>query len=128
MKHVLTILLVVLYVTGCGEQHEVRKPSIQTESSREEEEMKMIVNVNGKDYLATLEENRAVDALIEMMEDGPITLSLSDYAGFEKVGPLGRSLPTSIMSSLLTDHIVSARSFSSFISCARYSYFSPPSS
>lgn len=95
MKHVLTILLVVLYVTGCGEQHEVRKPSIQTESSREEEEMKMIVNVNGKDYLATLEENRAVDALIEMMEDGPITLSLSDYAGFEKVGPLGRSLPTS---------------------------------
>ena len=28
-----------------------------------------------------------------MMEEGPITVSLSDYAGFEKVGQLGLELP-----------------------------------
>lgn len=66
------------------------------ESSEEENsEMKMIVNVNGQDFTATLEQNSAVDALVQMMENGPITLQLSDYAGFEKVGPLGQSLPAS---------------------------------
>ena len=66
------------------------------ESSEEENsEMKMIVNVNGQDFTATLEQNSAVDALVQMMESGSVTLQLSDYAGFEKVGPLGQSLPTS---------------------------------
>ena len=37
----------------------------------------------------------AVDALVEMMEAGPVTIRMSDYAGFEKVGPLGTSLPAS---------------------------------
>lgn len=68
----------------------------ESESSEEENsEMKMIVNVNGQDFTATLENNSAVDALVQMMENGPVTLQLSDYAGFEKVGPLGQSLPTS---------------------------------
>ena len=57
-------------------------------------EMKMNVNVNGQDFTAILENNSAVDALVQMMENGPVTLQLSDYAGFEKVGPLGWSLPT----------------------------------
>ena len=70
--------------------------STENESSEEENsEMKMIVNVNGQDFTATLENNSAVDALVQMMESGPVTLQLSDYAGFEKVGPLGQSLPTS---------------------------------
>lgn len=58
-------------------------------------EMKMNVNVNGQNFTATLENNSAVDALVQMMENGPVTLQLSDYAGFEKVGPLGQSLPAS---------------------------------
>ena len=57
--------------------------------------MQMNVNVNGSDFTATLEQNTAVDSLVEMLRDGPLTLELSDYAGFEKVGPLGTSLPTS---------------------------------
>ena len=57
--------------------------------------MQMNVNVNGSDLTATLEQNTAVDSLVEMLRDGPLTLELSDYAGFEKVGPLGTSLPTS---------------------------------
>ena len=61
----------------------------------EKKKMKMNVNVNGQDFTATLENNSAVDAFVQMMESGPVTLELSDYAGFEKVGPLGRSLPAS---------------------------------
>lgn len=57
--------------------------------------MKMNVNVNGRDFTAVLEQNSAVDALVQMMEQGPVVLQLSDYAGFEKVGPLGRRLPAS---------------------------------
>ena len=68
-----------------------------TESNETQEEtaMQMNVNVNGSDFTATLEQNTSVDSLVEMLRDGPLTLELSDYAGFEKVGPLGTSLPTS---------------------------------
>lgn len=69
---------------------------VESKSNEEENsEMKMNVNVNGRDFTATLEQNSAVDALVQMMESGPITIQLSDYSGFEKVGPLGQNLPTS---------------------------------
>lgn len=84
-----------------GPEQELSAPSqeaenTESESSEEENsEMKMNVNVNGQDFTATLENNSAVDAFVQMMENGSVTLQLSDYAGFEKVGPLGQSLPTS---------------------------------
>ena len=56
--------------------------------------MKMTVQVGESTFTATLEDNAAVDALVEMMENGPVTVQMSDYAGFEKVGALGTSLPT----------------------------------
>lgn len=61
----------------------------------ENSEMQMNVQVGGSTFTATLEENEAVDALVEMMEQGPVAIQMSDYSGFEKVGPLGTSLPTS---------------------------------
>lgn len=51
--------------------------------------------VGASTFTATLEDNAAVDALVEMMENGPVTIQMSDYAGFEKVGALGASLPAS---------------------------------
>lgn len=69
---------------------------MERESSGEENsEMKIIVHVNGQDFTATLEENAAAEALVDMMEQGPVTIQMRDYSGFEKVGPLGMSLPTS---------------------------------
>ena len=32
---------------------------------------------------------------MDMMRESPITIGMSDYGGFEKVGSLGESLPTS---------------------------------
>lgn len=57
--------------------------------------MKMNVQVGSAAFTATLEKNAAVDALVEMMQEAPVTIQMSDYAGFEKVGALGTSLPTS---------------------------------
>jgi len=43
---------------------------------------------------ATLADNSSVDALRELLTGGPLTIAMSDYANFEKVGPIGQSLPT----------------------------------
>ena len=57
--------------------------------------MKMNVQIGAQTFTATLEDNQAVAELVEMLEEGPVTLYLDDFSGFEKVGPLGRSLTTS---------------------------------
>ncbi len=56
---------------------------------------KMKVQIGEYAFTATLEENEAVNELIEMMKEGPLVLELDDYSGFEKVGPLGRNLTRS---------------------------------
>ena len=66
-----------------------------TTSEEEITTVKMNVQIGGSTFTATLEENAAVDALVEMMEQGPVTIQMSDYSGFEKVGSLGTNLPTS---------------------------------
>ncbi len=53
------------------------------------------VQVGDVVFSATLEENEAATAFVEMMQENPIVIQMSDYSGFEKVGPLGASLPTS---------------------------------
>ena len=55
--------------------------------------MNMKVQVGDTIFSATLEENVAVSALVDMMRESPVVLQMSDYSGFEKVGPLGTSLP-----------------------------------
>lgn len=55
----------------------------------------MNVTVNNVSFTATLENNQAALALVDMMRNGPLTLAMQDYTGFEKVGPLGASLPAS---------------------------------
>ena len=55
----------------------------------------MNVQVGDVVFSATLEENEAVSALVEMMRESTVVVQMSDYSGFEKVGPLGASLPAS---------------------------------
>ena len=49
------------------------------------------ITVNGETFSATLNDNEAARAFAKML---PLTLNMSDYSGFEKVGSLGTSLPT----------------------------------
>ncbi len=53
----------------------------------------MKIQVGDTIFTATLAENSSVDALKELMADGPLTLNMSDYAGMEKGADLGVTLP-----------------------------------
>lgn len=44
-------------------------------------------------WTATLTDNSSVEALKELLADGPLTIDMHDYEGMEKVGPLGTDLP-----------------------------------
>ncbi|MBS5063307.1 MAG: hypothetical protein KHZ58_05985 [Hungatella hathewayi] len=71
---------------------------MEPEHDRETEEdgaMKMNVHIGNSTFTATLEDNPAVDSLVQMMEDAPVVIEMSDYSGFEKVGSLGTNLPAS---------------------------------
>ena len=68
---------------------------VNEESEKEQTAMKMNVQIGAYTFTATLEDNEAVRELAEMMRQEPVTIAMDDYAGFEKVGPLGRSLTTS---------------------------------
>ncbi|MDY4166025.1 MAG: cyclophilin-like fold protein [Fournierella sp.] len=75
--------------------------TVEKETSDEESEEEAImqqntfyVSVGEKVFSATFADNSGAQALKELLTDGDITIRMSDYGGFEKVGSLGQSLPT----------------------------------
>ena len=89
-------ILALLVLLSCVK---VTKPSTgqpQEEQKQEEPQMpdKIQITIDGKTLPVVLEKNEATKALVAALQDAPITYIASDYGGFEKVGPLGRSLPT----------------------------------
>ena len=42
---------------------------------------------------ATLADNSSATAFYQLLKKEPVTIKMSDYGNFEKVGPLGTSLP-----------------------------------
>lgn len=44
-------------------------------------------------FTATLANNSSAEALKELLAEGPLTINMNDYAGMEKVGPIGTDLP-----------------------------------
>ncbi len=113
MKKSISVALLIVcalaaVLSGCGGSSQTENVETQVgtepagqesaeQNDKEETAMdrKMTVEVGGSQFTATLEDNEAVDALVQMMEENPVTIQMSDYAGFEKVGSLGASLPTS---------------------------------
>ena len=55
--------------------------------------MKIQITVGDTAFTAIPENNSSAEAFVALLEEGPITVSMSDYAGMEKVGPLGTDLP-----------------------------------
>lgn len=53
------------------------------------------ITVSGKSLPVKIEDNAATKVLVAALRDSSITYEAEDYGGFEKVGALGRSLPTS---------------------------------
>ena len=53
-----------------------------------------ITSDSGKSELtATLVDNSSAVAFYELLKKGPLTVDMHDYGSFEKVGPLGTTLP-----------------------------------
>lgn len=51
------------------------------------------IEVNGTTLTATLKDNVSTRALVNLLKGGPLTINMNDYAGMEKVGPIGTTLP-----------------------------------
>ncbi len=67
-------------------------------SDQEEPNMNQItLTFNGHTYPATLADNSSAQAFAQMIRDngGAMTVHMNEYGGWEKVGPLGRTLPSS---------------------------------
>ncbi len=102
----LLLLLSILAACGTGD-HIVSESPLLTESSsvqaaqtqesetqsKEDESVKIQITVGDTTLTATPEKNSSAKAFISLLQKQPITIHMSDYAGMEKVGPLGTSLP-----------------------------------
>ena len=51
------------------------------------------IEVNGTTLTATLKDNVSTRALVNLLKERPLTINMNDYAGMEKVGPIGTTLP-----------------------------------
>jgi len=76
-----------------GQESAGQERSEQESTVQEAAEMKMKIQVGDTIFTATLAENSSVDALKELMAEGPLTLDMSDYARMEKGADLGTALP-----------------------------------
>ena len=77
------------------EKSEMAGTEADIQNGAEEAVMNMKVQVGDAVFSVTLEENEAVASFVEMMRENPVSIQMSDYSGFEKVGSLGTSLPAS---------------------------------
>ena len=58
-----------------------------------EEKTEMKLMIGETEVAVRWEDNESVAALRELAADGPLTISMSMYGGFEQVGSIGTSLP-----------------------------------
>lgn len=103
MKTVLAAFLLSLCLSACGQGHILTEPgaassntaasasSIKIEEAAGEETF-LKITVGEYEFLANWEDNSSAQAFRELLEQGPLTVEMSDYGGFEKVGLLGSTL------------------------------------
>ena len=87
MRRMLALLMALL-LTGCAAEG-------MTVETTEESMMRIDIEANGQVRMATLNDNPSAEAFAALLAQGPLTVDMSDYGGFEKVGPLGADLPRS---------------------------------
>lgn len=95
---VIFLILIIAIIIGIGIYFLViRNNNNQTSNTNNDDNggdnMKLNITVNDRVLTATLADNSSVEALVERLQEGPLTINMSDYANMEKVGSLGFSLP-----------------------------------
>lgn len=86
----LLVMTLALLVMSCGGD-EAQAQIIKEENMTE----KLYITIGNQTLPVTLVKNNATEALMAALAANPITYEADDYGGFEKVGALGMSLPTS---------------------------------
>lgn len=86
----LLVMTLALLVMSCAGD-EVQAQTVKEENMTE----KMYITIGNQTLPVTLVKNDATEALMATLAANPITYEADDYGGFEKVGALGMSLPTS---------------------------------
>lgn len=112
---VATLVVFVLLLTGCkanntGDFQEddvsQTQSGVETNTNESKEQAKMKktdestladnqirVTVGSRSFIVNLEDNETAKALRKMITDEDLTISASNYGGFEKVCQLGKTLP-----------------------------------
>ena len=90
MRQIL-LTLSTLLLTCCSSDIEVNAQNNTTNNMIH----LMYITIDGRTEMATLVENSATQALVEKLQEAPITVTLNSSGGFEIWGSLGFSLPTS---------------------------------
>ena len=111
MKRVLTVLLAIMLITmtSCGKsdnsstQPTTDEPSTtittpqddnSTTKKDETETMKLTLKIDDMEVDVIWSDNDSVRALKNLAKDG-LTINMSKYGGFEQVGSIGSTLPSS---------------------------------
>ena len=67
---------------------------LNNEKTESEEEKTMLrMKIGDTEVSVDWKENESVEALKKLCEDGPLTIQMSMYGGFEQVGSIGQALP-----------------------------------
>ena len=86
MKQIL-LLMAAMLLTCCSKDSETTAQNVGNMEI-------MYITIDGKSLPVSLVDNAATQTLVAALQEGDITYEAHDYGGFEKVGALGRSLPT----------------------------------
>lgn len=105
MTRILSILLALFGLSGCAlggtssVPADVSQPSVsQPENSQSagdtssEEDTILKITVGDQEFLASFEDNSSAREFQALLAQGPLTIQMEDYDGFEKVGALGSTL------------------------------------
>ena len=108
-RRMICALLLSLCLTACGtgqtepsselpQESLLEQESDQAEQDAQtlaEEEPMLKITVGDYALTAVFEDNSSAEEFRELLAQGPVTVEMEDYGGFEKVGSLGQPLPTS---------------------------------
>lgn len=91
----LCILLLLLVLSACTAGEAPAVPTAPTPQAAEitgQEETRLKITVGDEELPATFADNSSAEAFRELLAQGPLTIEMADYGGFEKVGALGTEL------------------------------------
>ena len=96
MKKIIFFLttLFLLVSTACANGSGTAKSSESGELSNMKISIQITSDSGNHTLSATLADNSSATAFYQLLEKEPVTVDMHDYGSFEKVGPLGTTLPS----------------------------------